>query len=323
MTHGAPSEPDSGTDRRDTRPEGTGWPADMREPRPDNGADGPGRAVREVPPGWPEPPRIHPRRVAPGQESRATGGRWRSHLLAATLIVLVAASLVGAVLRSGILAQRANRSAPRPAAVTPPPVPTPTPTPSVTPTVVQQGAGNFAAAETEGPVLGTAGVLRRFHVEVENGINEDPAAFAKAIDDTLGDPRSWIAAGQFRLQRVPTAVAAEFTIYLASPVKSEAMCAVAGLQTDKYTSCRITGQVIINDARWLTAIPDYNAPLSVYRAYAINHEVGHQLGHGHEACTGPGQAAPVMQQQTLGLQGCVANSWPFINGQRYAGPPVP
>ena len=186
--------------------------------------------------------------------------------------------------------------------------------------VVERGAGTFALATTPGPTLGSTGRLLLFHVAVENGIGIPPDEFATAVDAILGDPRSWIA-GDVRFQRVPAGTAASFTIYLATPVTSEAMCREEWLETEQYTSCRLsTGKVVINSARWLTAVPNYGASLDTYRAYAINHEVGHQLGNGHETCPGPGRPAPVMQQQTLGLQGCGANPWPYLNGTRYRGP---
>jgi hypothetical protein len=189
--------------------------------------------------------------------------------------------------------------------------------------VAPRGANTFTYAATAGPVLGRAGTLKRFRVAVENGTGQDANAFAAAADRALGDPRSWIGGAQWRLQRVPKTAAAEFTIYLASQVTTEQMCAAGGLHTMQFASCRLPGQVIINLTRWLTAVPDYGAPLDTYQLYALNHEVGHELGHGHEACPGPGKPAPVMQQQTFGLKGCVANPWPYVDGQRYAGPPSP
>jgi Protein of unknown function (DUF3152) len=207
-------------------------------------------------------------------------------------------------------------AAPTPSPTPPPPSPTPARPPS-------DGSGRFGYAPTAGPVLGAAGTLRRFHVAVEEGMGITAATFAGAADRVLGDERSWIAGGGLRLQRVPRTATAEFTLYLASAGTSERMCAQGGLDTDRYTSCRLPGRVVINADRWFMAIEGYGAPLSVYQDYVINHEVGHQLGHGHEACSGAGKPAPVMQQQTLGLDGCVANSWPYLNGKRYAGLPVP
>ena len=185
-------------------------------------------------------------------------------------------------------------------------------------------SGQFTYVGGFGPVLGGAGPIRRFRVAVEKPASSRAAAdFANEVNRTLGDARSWIAGRQFRLQRVPASAHAEFTIYLASAATSRRMCFAGGLETGGYTSCRLPRQVIINDSRWENAVPGYRAPVATYRAYAINHEVGHQLGHGHEGCPGKGRPAPVMMQQTLGLKGCVANSWPYLNGKRYAGPPTP
>jgi hypothetical protein len=184
------------------------------------------------------------------------------------------------------------------------------------------GPGTFAYAAGPGPVHGASGPLRRFRVAVENGAGQVAGDFAADVDRIFADPRGWTTSG-VRLQRVAKAASAEFTIFLATPGTSEKMCATGGLHTERFTSCRLPGQVIINLARWWRSVPGYGAPLADYQAYAINHEVGHQMGLGHEACPGSGAPAPVMQQQTLGLKGCVANGWPYLDGRRYSGAAIP
>lgn len=189
--------------------------------------------------------------------------------------------------------------------------------------VPQSGAGTWAFAAGPGAVLGSTGDVRTFRVAVENGIKQDPNVFAGAVDQILGDPRSWIGGGDIRFQRVVQTAQSAFTLYLASPVTADRMCSLGGVHTDQFGSCRIPGEVIINLARWLTSVPDYGASLDVYREYAINHEVGRELGHGNEVCPAPGQLAPVMEQQSQGLKGCIANAWPYVNGQLYAGAALP
>jgi Protein of unknown function (DUF3152) len=180
-------------------------------------------------------------------------------------------------------------------------------------------------------MLGTAGRLERFRVAVESNL---PAAELKeltgALDRTLGDPRGWTAGGQYRFQRVPFATAADFTVYLVTRETAYRLCRVNGvdIRVDgvPYTSCRQVGKVVINLDRWRLSVPPYvdnGVPLAEYRAYVINHEVGHELGRGHEGCPSAGRPAPVMLTQTLGLQGCTANPWPYVGNQRYSGPPAP
>ncbi len=179
-------------------------------------------------------------------------------------------------------------------------------------TYVERGAGTVSIVDGGSPVYGT-GPLRRFVVEVEDGIDVDGATFAEAVEETLGDPRSWGNGGQMSFQRVGASEAAageyEFRVSLVSPGSMETYC--PGVGTGGYTSCRYGERAVINLARWATAVPDYEGDIATYRRYVVNHEVGHALGNGHQACPGAGEVAPVMQQQTLGLQGCTKNAWPY------------
>jgi hypothetical protein len=222
-------------------------------------------------------------------------------------------------------------SAPAPTAAAPPSAPPTSAAPLLTASASfpRSGPGTWVYAASPGPILGTAGTVRRFRLAIETGVPQDAVAFAAKVDRTLGDPRSWTAGRTFRLQRVQGAAAAEFTIYLATPETARRLCASGFVDIRvngvPYTSCRVSGKVVINLARWMMSVPDYvnnGVPLEDYRAYVINHETGHQLGYGHEACPGAGRPAPVMQTQTLGLHGCLANAWPYLNGRRYVGPPA-
>ena len=177
---------------------------------------------------------------------------------------------------------------------------------------VEKGAGTLSVVDGSSEVMGT-GPLKRFIVELEDGIDVDGPKFATAVETTLGDPRSWGSGGKMSFQRVGAAEAAagsfDFKVTLVSPGHMETYCPAVG--TGGYTSCRYGDRAVINLARWATAVPDYKGDIATYRLYVINHEVGHVLGHGHEQCAGAGKVAPVMQQQTLGLNGCVKNAWPF------------
>lgn len=270
-------------------------------------------------------------RTAPPDQWR----RWWLTLLALTIVVATGL-LVGHTLSSdaaqvpvaGLSAtpspaeEPVLESTPKPPAAQ---APQPSPTSQGPPPA--KGTGTFLYAIKRGPVLGAKGTLKRFHVAVEQGSDEDVNAFADAVQATLGDQRSWIGGGQLRLQLVPGADKADFTVYLATRVTAGDLCARGGtnirINGVPYTSCRTTGKAIINLDRWrLSSKPYLNAkiPLSIYRQYVINHEVGHELGHHHEGCPKPGGPAPVMVQQTLTTRGCVPYAWPRRDGRFLTGP---
>ncbi|WP_410656281.1 DUF3152 domain-containing protein [Amycolatopsis sp. lyj-112] len=184
-------------------------------------------------------------------------------------------------------------------------------------TFPQAGSGQWLFPTGEGPVVGQAGRLLRYRIAIEGDIGGvTPAAFATAVEATLGDVRGWTGGGKWRLQRVGPEGRYDFTIYLATPTTRDMLCG----RPDGYTSCRNGNSVVLNVARWANGVPGYGASLEVYRQYMITHEVGHRLGRGHERCPSPGALAPVMQQQTLGLHDCLPNPWPYPDGSQHSGP---
>ncbi|WP_229705755.1 DUF3152 domain-containing protein [Micromonospora sonchi] len=255
-------------------------------------------------------------------------------------VMLVAGG--GEWLRGAAGAGEVNASAPSastvvaaPPSVAPSSV-SPSASPSPEPPMLRQpgpvpsaGRGSFEIDDRRGPVLGTAGRVRSYRVAAEVGSGVEPGEFALAVQEALTGPGSWVDSGRLRLRQVPEGSAYDFTVYLATARTAGRMCAAGGVDIRiggrPYTSCRAPGKAIINLERWRLSVPHYveaKVPLTVYRTYVVNHEVGHELGHRHERCPGKGKPAPVMMQQTLFLNGCVANPWPYLDGRRYAGPPL-
>jgi hypothetical protein len=176
------------------------------------------------------------------------------------------------------------------------------------PTVVERGTGRLVVVPGTSTRTGP-GPLHRYRVLVEDGIGADaPAEIAQAVERVLADPRSWGAAGRHSFQRVSDD-SADIDVVLASPATTDALC--APLVTGGEVSCGTTTRVVLNARRWLTGAASYEGRLPEYRAYVVNHEIGHALGRHHVRCPGPGLPAPVMMQQTLGVAPCRPSPWPF------------
>lgn len=167
------------------------------------------------------------------------------------------------------------------------------------------GTGDLVAVPGSSAAPGT-GPVRSVRIEVEGGVPVDPEAFAGFVMTTLNDPRGWGHGGAMSFAR--TAGPAPLQVVLASPATTERLC--RPLDTGGTLSCRNGERVVITHHRWVEGTSEYAADLTAYRRYVVNHEVGHALGHGHVECPAPGAPAPVMQQQTFGLDGCAPNPWP-------------
>ncbi|GAB2593130.1 DUF3152 domain-containing protein [Microlunatus antarcticus] len=190
-------------------------------------------------------------------------------------------------------------------------------TPSVQPTVQAEativpdtGPGTYEEAGVSVGSTTDRGRLYRFDVRVEKGLDLDPDTVARALEKTLDDPRSWRSTGQARFELVPTGGDADLHAYLVTPGTTDKLC--APLLTRGEVSCRAGNKVVLNAKRWVFGSEAFGPDVAEYREYLANHEFGHALGRGHVGCPRAGRPAPVMLQQTKGLQGCTANPWPSV-----------
>jgi hypothetical protein len=154
----------------------------------------------------------------------------------------------------------------------------------------------------------------RVGLQVEQEAGIDSAEAAEIVARTLGDARGWQTQDRVRFRAVsPEAVAdgdVDITIVLASPTLTDALC--KPLRTNGQVSCFNLRKVVLNSVRWTSGVPGYRGDLAAYRQYMVNHEIGHGLYHGHVECPDRDALAPIMLQQSKGLDGCRPNAWPTL-----------
>jgi hypothetical protein len=146
--------------------------------------------------------------------------------------------------------------------------------------------------------------LHTYSVTTRGAVQADVDAFRATVAATYANPRGWPRA-HHRFREVRRG--GDFTVVLA---RAADLPRFAWFCSIRY-SCQAGRFVVVNAARWTHGSPYFTGTLATYRRYLVDHETGHWLGLGHAICARRGARAPVMQQQSKGMQGCRPNSWPL------------
>lgn len=153
-------------------------------------------------------------------------------------------------------------------------------------------------------------VTVQYVVQTKGTVGSTLSSFASQVAETYADARGWSRMG-VKFERVQSG--GDFTIVL---TQAALMTTFSATGCDSTYSCNVGNYVVINNDRWQTATAPWNergGSLRDYRHMVVNHETGHWLGHSHRHCGGAGQPAPVMQQQSINLEGCTFNPWPLAS----------
>lgn len=222
-----------------------------------------------------------------GGVSSRDGALPRSRALAATaavlLVVLVSWWPMAGTSTKGSVALQRPPALPATASATLPTDPPPESTPRPTPAPAQLAIEYRVEVRSDDPALADA---------------------AAVIEAVLEDPRGWQQA-DIDFRGTPSA---PFVIVVAEGPDAQALC--QPYDVGGRFSCQNGPLVVLNAIRWREGVEHWPGDLHSYRTMLVNHEVGHLIGMHHMRCQTPGTPAPVMEQQSGTLRGCLANPWP-------------
>ena len=153
-------------------------------------------------------------------------------------------------------------------------------------------------------------------VKLKHKISVEDAS--QEVDKILSNPKGWVKFG-YVFQRVPNDSGLkwrndennqQFVLHLriSSPKTVEKECNFDGLSCAKINQ----GCILFNSQRWVSGSVESGLLLEQYKIYLVQHEIGHLLGRGHEACSSHKEdPCPVMYQQTISKGCCKPNVWPL------------
>jgi len=203
--------------------------------------------------------------------------------------------------------------------------------------VTTKAAGIITVVPGIGSPAASAGDVRWVSVAVEDGVTINAAAFKSYVVSTLNANRGW--GSGHAVQFVSTDGVADYRIVLASPYTAKVLCpdthvtkpagsfvqasptpAPAHAATSTVSpspgavvkspwSCAQDGVIVISSYDWTAGFPAYATDYAGSRAYILDHDLGHLLGHKDVACAGGRANVMVVQEATL-PDGCTVNPWP-------------
>ena len=187
----------------------------------------------------------------------------------------------------------------------------PSTTTSATPTTVPSTVATSTTSTSPAPpttrtTLPPGPVTIAYRLERRTA-DEATADFEAVTEATLTDPRGWVRAAFVFERRAD----GPYLVVLAEGDEVDRLC--RPYDTYGKYSCQNGPVVALNADRWRTATPKWTGDLADYRRMLVNHEVGHLLGmrHPKPQCPAPGAPAPIMNQQSTELDGCLPNPWPL------------